>query len=124
MLAVVLLMLGILIYTSPDVRLPRLSLITPGAGLALSVWLIASVAFALTLHTWGPTIRPTAPLAASSPCWSSCGCPTSHYYSAYNSTHNSSETANATLALRTQHRRFSSTPATKTDVENHLSKEF
>ncbi|MEH3053256.1 MAG: YihY/virulence factor BrkB family protein [Patulibacter minatonensis] len=50
---VVLLMLGVLYYASPNVRLPKFSLITPGAILALGVWVLASVAFAFYVGNFG-----------------------------------------------------------------------
>ncbi len=50
---VVLLMLGVLYYASPNVRLPKFSLITPGAILALCVWVVASVLFAFYVANFG-----------------------------------------------------------------------
>lgn len=53
MVAVVLVMLAILFYASPNVRLPKFSLITPGAIVALAVWIVASVAFAFYVANFG-----------------------------------------------------------------------
>ncbi len=50
---VALVILAILYYASPNVRLPKFSLVTPGALLALFVWLVASVAFAVYVANFG-----------------------------------------------------------------------
>ena len=50
---VVLLMLAVLYYASPNVRLPRFRWVTPGSILALVVWILASVAFALYVSNFG-----------------------------------------------------------------------
>jgi membrane protein len=46
MVAVVVLMIGVLYHASPNVKLPGFKWVTPGAVLALVVWVLASVAFA------------------------------------------------------------------------------
>ncbi|MDQ8046019.1 MAG: YihY/virulence factor BrkB family protein [Patulibacter sp.] len=53
LIAVVLIMLGVLYYASPNVRIPKFSLITPGAILALGMWVVASVAFAFYVGNFG-----------------------------------------------------------------------
>jgi membrane protein len=50
---VVLVMLGVLYYGSPNVRLPKFSLITPGAILALVLWVVASLAFGFYVGNFG-----------------------------------------------------------------------
>jgi membrane protein len=46
LVAVVILMFAVLFYAAPNVRLPRFQWVSPGAILALVVWIVASVAFA------------------------------------------------------------------------------
>jgi membrane protein len=46
MIVVVLLMIAVLFHASPNVKLPGFKWVTPGAVLALVVWVIASAAFA------------------------------------------------------------------------------
>jgi membrane protein len=53
MLLVVLLILAVLFHTSPNVKLPGFKWVTPGAILALVVWIVASVAFALYVANFG-----------------------------------------------------------------------
>lgn len=53
MVFVTLLILAVLYYASPNVRIPRFSLITPGAVAALLIWLVASVAFAVYVANFG-----------------------------------------------------------------------
>ncbi len=53
MLAVVVLMIGILFHASPNVKLPGFKWITPGAVLAIVVWLVASAAFAFYVANFG-----------------------------------------------------------------------
>lgn len=53
MVAVAVVMLAVLFYASPNVRLPKFKLITPGALLALVVWVVASVAFAFYVANFG-----------------------------------------------------------------------
>lgn len=50
---VVLGMLSLLYYASPNVRLPGVRGITPGALLALALWILASVAFAFYVANFG-----------------------------------------------------------------------
>ena len=49
----VLLMVSVLYYVSPNVRLPRFKWITPGSALALALWILASVAFAFYVGNFG-----------------------------------------------------------------------
>lgn len=46
MVVVVLLMIGVLFHAAPNVKLPGFKWVTPGAVLALVVWIVASAAFA------------------------------------------------------------------------------
>jgi len=50
---VVLLMLSLLYYASPNVRLPGYRWLTPGSVLALTLWVVASAAFALYVGNFG-----------------------------------------------------------------------
>jgi membrane protein len=47
LLIIVVTMISILYYLAPNVRHPRFQWVTPGGFLALVVWIVASVAFAL-----------------------------------------------------------------------------
>ena len=49
----VLLMVSVLYYVSPNVRLPRFKWITPGSVLALGLWILASAAFAFYVGNFG-----------------------------------------------------------------------
>ena len=49
----VLLMVSLLYYVSPNVRLPGFRWITPGSVLALGLWILASVAFAFYVGNFG-----------------------------------------------------------------------
>ena len=51
--AVVLLMLAVLYYASPNVRLPGFKWVTPGSMLALVVWVAASAGFAFYVANFG-----------------------------------------------------------------------
>jgi membrane protein len=53
LVAVVLAMLSLLYYASPNVRLPGVRGITPGALLALALWVVASVGFAFYVANFG-----------------------------------------------------------------------
>ena len=53
MLLVVVLMFTILFHASPNVKLPGLRWTVPGAALAIVVWIIASVLFALYVSQFG-----------------------------------------------------------------------
>jgi membrane protein len=53
MLAVVVLMIGILYHATPNVKLPGFGWVTPGAVLAIVVWLVASALFALYVANFG-----------------------------------------------------------------------
>jgi membrane protein len=50
---VVLLMIAVLYYSSPNVRLPGFKWVTPGSLLAIVVWLVASAAFAFYVANFG-----------------------------------------------------------------------
>jgi membrane protein len=50
---VVLVMVSLLYYASPNVRLRRLSWVTPGSVLALVLWVLASAAFAFYVGNFG-----------------------------------------------------------------------
>jgi membrane protein len=53
LLVVVMLMIAILYYSSPNAKLPGFKWITPGSVLAVVVWLLASAAFALYVANFG-----------------------------------------------------------------------
>lgn len=53
MLLVVVLIFGVLYYASPNARLRGLKSVLPGAGLALVVWLVASLGFAFYVSNFG-----------------------------------------------------------------------
>lgn len=53
MLAVVVLMFAVLYHVSPNVKLPGFKWVTPGALLAIVVWLIASALFAFYVANFG-----------------------------------------------------------------------
>jgi membrane protein len=53
MLVVVILMLAILFHASPNVRLPGFKWITPGAVLAVVLWIVASALFAFYVGNFG-----------------------------------------------------------------------
>ena len=53
MLLLVLLMVGVLYYATPNVKLRGLKFVFPGALFALVVWLVASVAFAFYVANFG-----------------------------------------------------------------------
>jgi membrane protein len=53
MAAVVLVILGVLYYAAPSARLPKLQWLSPGAVLALVVWVIASAAFGFYVANFG-----------------------------------------------------------------------
>lgn len=53
MLAVVLLIIGVLYHATPNVKLPGFKWVTPGAILAVVVWLVASAAFAFYVANFG-----------------------------------------------------------------------
>ncbi|HMJ01888.1 MAG TPA: YihY/virulence factor BrkB family protein [Conexibacter sp.] len=53
MLAVVVLMIGVLFHATPNVKLPGFKWVTPGAVLAIVVWLVASAAFAFYVANFG-----------------------------------------------------------------------
>ena len=50
---VVLVMVSLLYYASPNVRLPRFRWVTPGSVLALALWVLASAAFAFYVGNFG-----------------------------------------------------------------------
>ena len=53
LLFVVLVVIGILYYASPNARLPSFKLITPGAATAVGIWILASGAFAFYVSNFG-----------------------------------------------------------------------
>ena len=53
LVAVVMTMLALLYYVSPNVRLPGFRWITPGSTLALALWLLASLGFAFYVSNFG-----------------------------------------------------------------------
>jgi membrane protein len=53
LLVVVMLMLAVLYYSSPNAKLPGFKWVTPGSLLAVTVWLIASAAFAFYVANFG-----------------------------------------------------------------------
>ncbi|MGN6187614.1 MAG: YihY/virulence factor BrkB family protein [Conexibacter sp.] len=53
MLAVVILMIGVLYHAAPNVELPGFKWVTPGAIVAVVVWLIASALFGLYVANFG-----------------------------------------------------------------------
>ncbi len=53
LLLIVVLMISILYWASPNVRQPRFRLITPGGLLAVLVWLVGSLAFAFYVANFG-----------------------------------------------------------------------
>jgi membrane protein len=53
MLAVVILMVGVLYHASPNVELPGFKWVTPGAIVAVVIWLVASALFALYVANFG-----------------------------------------------------------------------
>jgi len=53
LVAVVLTMLSLLYYASPNVRLPGFRWITPGGMLAVALWIVASIGFALYVSNFG-----------------------------------------------------------------------
>jgi membrane protein len=53
LLGVVILMLSVLYYAAPNVKLPGFRWITPGSALAVVVWLIASALFAFYVANFG-----------------------------------------------------------------------
>jgi membrane protein len=53
MILVVMLMLAILYYASPNAKLPAIQWVSPGAILAVVVWIVASVLFALYVANFG-----------------------------------------------------------------------
>jgi membrane protein len=53
LLGVVILMISVLYYAAPNVKLPGFKWITPGSALAVVVWLVASALFALYVANFG-----------------------------------------------------------------------
>jgi membrane protein len=53
LLAVVILMISILYYAAPNVKLPGFRWVTPGSALAVVIWLIASALFAFYVANFG-----------------------------------------------------------------------
>jgi membrane protein len=53
LVAVVVVMLAFLYYAAPNVKQPSFRLLTPGSGLALVVWILASIGFAIYVANFG-----------------------------------------------------------------------
>jgi membrane protein len=53
LLVVVIVMFAVLFHASPNVKLPGFKWVTPGAILAIGVWIVASVLFALYVANFG-----------------------------------------------------------------------
>jgi membrane protein len=53
MAAVVLVMLAVLYYIAPSTRLPRIQWLSPGAIVALAIWVVASAAFGFYVANFG-----------------------------------------------------------------------
>ena len=53
MAAVVLVMLAVLYYIAPSTRLPRIQWLSPGAIIALVIWVLASAAFGFYVANFG-----------------------------------------------------------------------
>jgi membrane protein len=53
LVAVVVIMLAFLYYAAPNVKQPSFKLMTPGSGLALVVWIVASIGFAIYVANFG-----------------------------------------------------------------------
>jgi membrane protein len=53
MAAVVLIILGLLYYSAPNARLPRIQWLSPGAIVALAIWVVASAAFGFYVANFG-----------------------------------------------------------------------
>ena len=53
LLVVVMLMIALLYYSSPNAKLPGIKWVTPGSVLAVVVWLVASAAFAFYVANFG-----------------------------------------------------------------------
>ena len=53
LLLIVVVMLAVLFYTAPNVRHPRFRLISPGAAVAVIMWLVASLLFGLYVADFG-----------------------------------------------------------------------
>lgn len=53
MLLIVIVVVAILFYAAPNARIPKFKLITPGAVVAIVLWIVASVAFALYVANFG-----------------------------------------------------------------------
>jgi membrane protein len=53
MAAVILVILGLLYYSAPNARLPRIQWLSPGAIVALAIWVVASAAFGFYVANFG-----------------------------------------------------------------------
>ena len=53
MLALALLLIGVLLYTAPNVKQPGIRWVAPGAAFALVAWILASIAFSLYVSNFG-----------------------------------------------------------------------
>lgn len=66
MLAIVITIIAVLYYATPNGKLRGFRWVTPGSAVAAVVWLIASALFALYVANFGSTTRRTGRSAASS----------------------------------------------------------
>ena len=74
LLAVVIMIVALLYYATPNVKQPKFRWVSIGAVLAIVVWIVAVGRLrASTSRTSPPTTRRTAPSAASSSSCSGCG---------------------------------------------------
>ena len=72
LVVIVVVVVALLYWATPNVRFPSFRIISVGAFVAILVWLVASVGFAFYVSNFAPTTRPTARSpASSSRC---CGC--------------------------------------------------
>jgi uncharacterized BrkB/YihY/UPF0761 family membrane protein len=95
LLIVAITMFAVLFNASPSVKLVGFKWVSPGALLAVMVWLIASALFARSMsRTSTPMTRPTAPSAAWSSSSYGCGSRTPRSYSAWSSTPNANAAVN------------------------------
>jgi membrane protein len=88
MVLIVLVIITLLYYASPNVKVRGFKWVAPGAAFALVVWLLSSLAFAFYVANFGSYNKTYGTLAGSSPSLSGCGSPTSRCSSAPSSTPN------------------------------------
>ena len=100
LLGVVIIMIAMLYYASPNVKLPGFKFVTPGSLVAVVIWLIASAAFALYVANFGSYDKTYGPSAASSRCSFGSRSRTSRCSSVWSSTRSESAAANSRPACR------------------------